>query len=352
MLKAIGSFIFHGIIWLGALACILVWLGLKPKDLWGWPLNPPHWIWLVLSLALFGSGIIASGFSLYRSLKPRVVIKEVVKELPAVVPPTPAPFSEPPRPLTPAELKDKTYDLIGKLAAMLYAFNYSIENTDISRTGVEDVVEDARIINAITKLRDQFREVRDGFIEKGMGAEINAGGPHTGFAQLMQNTNAVVEADDVRMLIRGLREAVRQLEYKYDLHQPAPSGVLTALADSQQNAPSLRSRMITARDELAELLRKHGPKPPFDRRPDEDMRQYLLRKVQACNHYQAAMGADFRLNLADKVKQIRDELQLRSAFSDLSLDNAIAQAESQACTPESIETIREHFWTLAGKMEK
>jgi hypothetical protein len=33
--KSITTFLYHFIIWAGALACVLVWLKIEPKDLWG-----------------------------------------------------------------------------------------------------------------------------------------------------------------------------------------------------------------------------------------------------------------------------------------------------------------------------
>jgi hypothetical protein len=42
----------------GALACLLVWLGVTPKDLL--PMTFPHWLWLVLGLLLFALGLASS----------------------------------------------------------------------------------------------------------------------------------------------------------------------------------------------------------------------------------------------------------------------------------------------------
>jgi hypothetical protein len=70
MFKSIRTFIFHSVIWLGALACILVWLEIKPKDVWGLrvSLTAPHWIWLAMAILLFIIGILTSGYALFGSL--------------------------------------------------------------------------------------------------------------------------------------------------------------------------------------------------------------------------------------------------------------------------------------------
>jgi hypothetical protein len=68
------------VVGLGALATMLIWLNIKPADL---KITMPHWGWLASALILFFADTTASACSLYRSLrKPRVVIKEVPKEVP------------------------------------------------------------------------------------------------------------------------------------------------------------------------------------------------------------------------------------------------------------------------------
>ncbi len=67
MLKAI-KVCAEIILVLGALACIFVWLGIKPGDLrmtstW------PHWAWLICGLLLFAISLWLSGYSLYVSTR-------------------------------------------------------------------------------------------------------------------------------------------------------------------------------------------------------------------------------------------------------------------------------------------
>jgi hypothetical protein len=76
--KAIRNFVFQTVIFFGALSCILYWAGIKPRDLWGWNLNVPHWPWLVVAILLFFVGFAMSGYNLYRSLKPIVKTVESV----------------------------------------------------------------------------------------------------------------------------------------------------------------------------------------------------------------------------------------------------------------------------------
>jgi hypothetical protein len=48
---------------LGGIASILIWRGIRPEDLRG---APPHWMWLMVALALLGLSLWSSGYGLYR----------------------------------------------------------------------------------------------------------------------------------------------------------------------------------------------------------------------------------------------------------------------------------------------
>jgi hypothetical protein len=71
MPKKIGKFVYQIICALGALSCILVWLDLKPADVWGWrmSLGLAHWAWLASAIVLFGISLWSSLYSLYRSTR-------------------------------------------------------------------------------------------------------------------------------------------------------------------------------------------------------------------------------------------------------------------------------------------
>ncbi len=56
--KSIAAFVAETILVLGALACILVWLDIKPKDFSAMTL--PHWIWLVAAIVMFSISIWSS----------------------------------------------------------------------------------------------------------------------------------------------------------------------------------------------------------------------------------------------------------------------------------------------------
>jgi hypothetical protein len=61
-MAAVGKFIYHSVMFLGALACVLVFLKIEPKDfktvfaslMW------PHWLWLVAAITLYGLGMWSS----------------------------------------------------------------------------------------------------------------------------------------------------------------------------------------------------------------------------------------------------------------------------------------------------
>ena len=59
--KCIAAWAFDIVVALGALACILVWLEVKPKDvrMTGWP----HWIWLI-------GAVILLSVNTWRSFRP------------------------------------------------------------------------------------------------------------------------------------------------------------------------------------------------------------------------------------------------------------------------------------------
>ena len=82
MFKAICRFVFDVTIWLGALACVFTFLGVKPwwisrvqaPAMTPAPISPPPLshgsvVWLVCGLLLFAVGIVSSGYSLYRRWK-------------------------------------------------------------------------------------------------------------------------------------------------------------------------------------------------------------------------------------------------------------------------------------------
>ncbi len=115
--------------------------------------------------------------------------------------------------------------------------------------------------------------------------------------------------------------------------------------------PSLRSRLIAKSDELIAFVRQHGTGPSVARNPGETAQEYIPRTWDARTNYSNKMGADFRLRLASSVKQLRDEIQAQGTGSEKPLDDAIQQAESQACTAESVMDIKKHFWVIAEKLE-
>ncbi|MFL6313757.1 MAG: hypothetical protein ACJ71W_16795 [Terriglobales bacterium] len=67
--KDMWKFVYQIICALGAVSCILVWLGIKPSDIWGWRMSLvlPHWMWLAAAVVLFGLCLWSSLYSLYRS---------------------------------------------------------------------------------------------------------------------------------------------------------------------------------------------------------------------------------------------------------------------------------------------
>lgn len=73
--KLVWKSCFDVLVGAGALACVLVWLEVKPKDvrMMTWP----HWLWLIGALILFGLSLTASLRSLYlASRKPTLATPE------------------------------------------------------------------------------------------------------------------------------------------------------------------------------------------------------------------------------------------------------------------------------------
>lgn len=66
MLKSVYKAVFDLIVALGALACILVWLEIRPKDLLR--MSFPHAGWLILGIVLFGICLASTGMKLYRQM--------------------------------------------------------------------------------------------------------------------------------------------------------------------------------------------------------------------------------------------------------------------------------------------
>jgi hypothetical protein len=118
-----------------------------------------------------------------------------------------------------------------------------------------------------------------------------------------------------------------------------------------QVSPSLRSRTIALRDELQAFLQEHGPEPKFKRELTETDTEYLRRVMATRDPWREKLGADFRLKLKAKVAHLRDEFLSGGAMGELGLNDAIDRAGSYIATPESIEEIRKHLWTVAGTME-
>jgi hypothetical protein len=67
-------FVFAACSGIGGLASFLYWLGIKPKDLWGWQVSLaiPHWLLLVGALLLFVVSIGLSVYGLYYKTAPPV----------------------------------------------------------------------------------------------------------------------------------------------------------------------------------------------------------------------------------------------------------------------------------------
>jgi hypothetical protein len=61
--KRIGKVFFDVIVGAGALACVLVWLEVKPKDVL--VMTWPHWLWLAGALVLYAITLTSSLLSLY-----------------------------------------------------------------------------------------------------------------------------------------------------------------------------------------------------------------------------------------------------------------------------------------------
>lgn len=69
----ISKFIVEVLVALGSLACILVWLEIKPRDIKMMALpTPGHWPWLLMSLVLVAISLSSSIYSLVRSKKEKV----------------------------------------------------------------------------------------------------------------------------------------------------------------------------------------------------------------------------------------------------------------------------------------
>jgi hypothetical protein len=80
IVKAVWKTFAEVIITLGALACILVWLGIKPSDL---RMNPtgPHIAWLIAGLVLFALSITMSMRSLRANLAARKLAGDSIAEM-------------------------------------------------------------------------------------------------------------------------------------------------------------------------------------------------------------------------------------------------------------------------------
>src|ERR1017187_3888458 len=66
IMRKVPKFLFDLAIALGALACVLVWLEIKPRDVRGMTLSWPHSFWLIAGVILFAVNIASSMYSLYR----------------------------------------------------------------------------------------------------------------------------------------------------------------------------------------------------------------------------------------------------------------------------------------------
>jgi hypothetical protein len=122
------------------------------------------------------------------------------------------------------------------------------------------------------------------------------------------------------------------------------------LNEVARQEPTLRLRIIKTCDDLAGFLLEHGSKPRVDRGIGEDEASFVGRQAMSTLAWKDKMGADFRLRFGQSVPRLRDEIRIRSAFSEIDLDNAIAKAESQYCDADAVDTIRWKFWSLAGKI--
>jgi hypothetical protein len=345
----VRNFFYQFIILAGALACVLVWLKIEPKDLLGWhvAVTLPHWLWLAVAIVLFVVGMVPSGYSLYRSLQtntttlktqpetqsPKLVIHRAAYAAGLM---TEVSVTD--------KLKNATRDALvvivdhtlggllpndpayGVPKRLDVEYSYGSDRVfrvsrmerpagEICRLLLPEDSEVQRLTNEVGRMNQEIARTKQRSDE-------------------FQNKFATSE-NKVKELAEKLLDAARFIEAQKEEKKP----------DS-----SLRARIIAKCDELSAFSREHGPGPVLDRNPGESAEEYISRKWREQDDYSGKMGADFRLKLAGSVEKLRNEIQARSGMSELGLDKAIAQAESRACTAQVVDEMSKLFWNFASTM--
>lgn len=307
MAKALGLFAYHSVIWLGALACILVWFGVRPSDLQGWHVN--HAIWLELAITLFAIGIVSSGYSLYRSIKPIVKNVETTREV--------------------AKLERRPESKL-KILRALYGPG------------------DQRDIDITESLNSAARDALHIPVDNNLVPHDPAVGTRKRLMVEYSYASGVVEC--AARLESTPWEAVT-----LTLPEDSETKKLPRLVQAQLNldAPGenklLRDRAFDVCGDLDKLLEKHGARPNPYLIPTGDKEEYARIYNETVQAWDNKFQADYWKNYKDKVIALRHDITLAS-LTDNDLDNKLLEADSIHLTDHTVKAIDKGLRALAAKI--
>jgi hypothetical protein len=350
-------FVFAALSGVGGLAGFLVWLDIKPKDLWWWHVSLviPHWLWLALGLLLFAFSI---GLSISVFFRKTIELKELKSDTIVLREEL-------------AKAKAEASGLASKVALLPSESKLKIHraiygaggptNVDITEK-LQMADRDALFIPVDNNLvpKDPCPGVR-----KWLSVEYSYGDGVVLFAKRPESMPGDIvrlvlpeykderDAAQLALLQQAFAETNKradEFQKKFAVCENDKRRLEEKINEAARQEPTLRLRIIKTCDDLADFLLEHGSKPKVSREIGEVEASFVGRQAMSTLAWKDKMGADFRLRFGQSVPRLRDEIRIRSAFSENDLDNAIAKAESQYCDTDAVDTIRWKFWSLAGKM--
>lgn len=120
----------------------------------------------------------------------------------------------------------------------------------------------------------------------------------------------------------------------------------------QPKPENIQSRISALCMELRGFLREYGPEPKVQRRSEDKDHDVINEFYKTVVPWKQKLQADFRLRFANKVERIRDEIQVKTGSANTGLDNAIVTATSRPNDQvKAVREIMEILWMLGLELD-
>jgi hypothetical protein len=162
-------------------------------------------------------------------------------------------------------------------------------------------------------------------------------------------TSERIERD--RLLDAESQERNRLIDcvnYKVDDWLQRTNKTLNSLIPKPEPEPTLKQKIISLHDRLGTFEQEYDNKFHLERAPSESNEEFVTRVGGNAIVRYTQMSADFRIQLENDMRNVNNQIELRSGVR--SLANVIDQA-ARACNTKTIKDMREQLWECAREME-